>query len=141
MYADITDVQNITVAIISVDDNDSVPGMVLVQCDFIPGSNAQGCMVILVGESHNITVNLTRVGTLLTACVLESLPMTTPLIEVFGYDIEFDGSVGTLQVPGISLVTNSTDSYLLCKPNKEKPFLFLSECNPTNCHDTCTNLY
>ena len=30
------------------------------QCDFITGSNALGCMVILVGEFNNITVNLTK---------------------------------------------------------------------------------
>lgn len=141
-YADIADVQNITVAIISAGSNGSVPGMVLVQCDFIPGSNAQGCMVVLVRESENITVNLTRVGTLLTACVIESIRTTTPLIDVFGYDIEFDGSVGTLQVPGVSIVTNLTDSYLLCQPNEAKPdFPFLSECNHIICHCTCTNLY
>ena len=138
MYADTTDVQNITVA---ENDNGSVPGMVLVQCDFIPGSDAQGCMVVLVGESDNTTVNLTRPGTLLTACTIQRLPITTTIINVFGYDIEFDGSVGTQQVPGTSSVTSLTDSYLHCQPNEAISFPFLSECYHINCHNDCTNLY
>ena len=128
MYADTTDVQNITVVVIS---GDGVPGMALVQCDFILGSDAQGCMVVLVGESDNTTVNLTRPGTLLTACMIQHLPITTTIINVFGYDIEFDGSVGTQQVPGTFSVTNLilTDSYSLCQPNEAevKQFPFLSE--------------
>ena len=113
--------------ILSADDNGNVPGMVLVQCDFIPGSDAQGCMVVLVGESDNTTVNLTRSGTFLTACRREHLPkMTTIIDDVFGYDIEFDGSVGTQQVPGSLSVTSSTDSYSLCQPNEAKSS-FLSE--------------
>ena len=128
MHADTTDVQNITVVVIS---GDGVPGMALVQCDFIPGSDAQGCMVVLVGESDNTTVNLMRPGTLLTACTIQRLPITTTIINVFGYDIEFDGSVGTQQVPGTLSVTNLTltDSYLLCQPNEAevKLFPFLSE--------------
>ena len=141
MYADTTDVQNVTVAVIFPDDNGSVLGMVIVQCDFISGSDAQGCMVILVGESDSTTVNLTRSGTLLTACTVEHLPITTSLIKVFGYDIEFDGSVGTQQVPGTLSVMSLTDSYLQCQPNEEKPFRFLSECYSINCHNACTNLY
>ena len=126
MYADTTDVQNITVVVIS---GDGVPGMTLVQCDFIPGSDAQGCMVVLVGESDNTTVNLTRSGTLLTACTMQRLPNTTTIVNVFGYDIEFDGSVGTQQFPGTSSVANLMDSNLLCQPNeaKIKYFQFLSE--------------
>ena len=113
--------------ILSADDNGNVPGMVLVQCDFIPGSDAQGCMVVLVGESDNTTVNLTRSGTFLTACRREHLlKMTTIIDDVFGYDIEFDGSVGTQQVPGSLSMTSSTDSYSLCQPNEAKSS-FLSE--------------
>ena len=142
MYADTTDVQNITVVVSLPDDNGSVPEMVvIVQCHFTSGSDAQGCMVILVGELENTTVNLTRSGTLLTACMVERLPITKSLIKVFGYDIEFDGSVGTQQVPGMSSVMNLTDSYLQCQPNEAKSFPFLSECYSINCHNACTNLY
>ena len=107
---------------------DSIPGTALVQCDFIPGSDAQGCMVVLVGNSDNTTVNLTRTGALLTACQIEHLPITMTPINVFGYDIEFDGSVGTQQVPGTLLATSLTDSNSLCQPNEaSKYFPFLSE--------------
>jgi hypothetical protein len=141
MYTDTTDVQNITVAAVMENDNGSVPGMVLVQCDFIPGSDAQGCMVVVVGESDNTTVNLTRSGTLLTACTIQRLLITTPIINVFGYDIEFDGSVGTQQVPGTSSVTSLTDGYSLCQPNEAKSSPFLSENYHINCHNVRTNLY
>ena len=141
MYADTTDVQNITVAVILADDNGSFPGIVIVQCDFIPGSDAQGCMVKLVGESDNTTVNLTRSGTLLTACTVEHLQITTSLVKVFGYDIEFDGSVGTQKVPGTSSMISSTDGYLQCQQNEAKSFPFLSECYSINCHNACRHLY
>ena len=107
---------------------DGVPGKISVQCDFIPGSDAQGCMVVLVGESDNTTVNLTRSGTLLTACA-ENMHIVSSLIEVFGYDIEFDGSVGIQQVPGTSVMTTSSDSYSLCQSHTPNTENSLSEYN------------
>ena len=47
-YVDTTDVQLVT----AVFDQNS-DGF-LVQCDFIPGSEAQGCMVVLVGKQDLI---------------------------------------------------------------------------------------
>lgn len=32
----------------------------VVQCDFITGSDAQGCMVVVVGESENFTTTLQK---------------------------------------------------------------------------------
>ena len=69
----------------------------VVQCDFITGSNAQGCMVVLVGEFDNITANVEQNG-------CEVLNVSHPLSfyhEIFAFDIESDGSVGTLAVPGV----------------------------------------
>ena len=71
----------------------------IVQCEFITGSDAQGCMVVLVGELDNITVNLTRnskptLGTLAVANPLSSY------IKVLAFDMERDGSVGTVSVDG-----------------------------------------
>ena len=130
-YADTTDVQNITAAVIS---NHSFPRRVRVQCDFIPSSDAQGCMVVLVGESHNTIVNLTRAGTLLTVCGIESLITMTSLENVFGFDIESDGTIGTTQVPGIiTTVGSSTEFDQLCQPQGVKPnTLPLSECKHNN---------
>ena len=81
--------------------NDSI----IVQCDFITGSNAQGCMVVLVGEFENITVNLEQNG-------CDVVNVSHPLScyhKIFAFDIESDGSVGTLAVPGV-LVGGRDDS-------------------------------
>ena len=59
--------------------------------------------MVLVGESENTTLNLTKFSN--SACTLETieLPMNTnsKIIDVLGYDIENDGSIGTLAIPGI----------------------------------------
>ena len=123
----------------------SVPEMVKIQCDFIPGSDARGCIVILVGELHNTTLNLTRIGDLLTACGSESLPMTASVKDVFGFDIESDGTIGTTQVPGIiTSVASSTEFDTLCQPKETNPLPLLSECKHVSnnyiiiitCHNT-----
>ena len=72
----------------------------VVQCDFITGSNAQGCIVVLVGEVDNVTANLSN----LEQNYLKVLTISHPLScyhEIFAFDIESDGSVGTLAVPGV----------------------------------------
>ena len=135
MNADTTDLQKIT-AVIS-DDGGNDAGMVTVRCDFISGSDALGCMVVLVGGLDNttVTVNLTRDGS--SACVIEALPSTMTFSHIIGFDIESDGSVGTLQVPGIITMTNSAEFASLCQPNevtRQKPFSFLSEYNHIICH-------
>ena len=71
-----------------------------IQCGFIPGSNAIGCMVVITGfvPYH---VNLTRNPStnLTTSTVtLEHPPSCYAGVEAF--DIESDGSVGSLAVPG-----------------------------------------
>ena len=60
-------------------------------------------MVVLVWESENTTVNLTRDD----KCIIKTSPLTTFLNDAFGFDIESDGSVGTLAIPGtISATTD-----------------------------------
>ena len=81
-------------------------------CDFIPDSDAQGCMVVLLGESENTTVNLTRDD----KCTIIILPLTTFLNDAFGFDIESDGSVGTLAIPGTIISATAGDP--LCLPKK-----------------------
>ena len=71
----------------------------IVQCDFITGSNAQGCMVVLVGEFGNITANLTRINPCTILTVNETL-LSLNDTQVFGFDIESDGSVGSLAIRG-----------------------------------------
>ena len=71
-----------------------------IQCDFIAGSNAQGCVVVLVGEFDNATGNLTRDSTLSATGAISVLNPTSYYFKVFAFDIESDGSVDTLAVPG-----------------------------------------
>ena len=95
----------------------------LVQCDFIPGSEAQGCMVVLVGESGNTTVNLTRFDTV----AVEFINVTCPpinYIRMIGYDIESDKkSIGPLAVHGKLLFDNS----ILCSVANHEMESTLSE--------------
>ena len=107
VYADTTDVQKITVVQLE------EPNAFIVQCTFLTGSIAQGCMVVLVGTFDSITMNLTRNG----LCAIDVMGATLPLSnysEVMGYDIESDGSVGTLAVHGIIL--GNGNSIAPCMP-------------------------
>lgn len=88
------------------------------QCEFITGSDAQGCMIILVSEHKNITTNLTRDSSFTTITVrFNTFQRLLCNPKVFGYDIESDGSIGSLAVPGIisvNLSQNLTD--YVCMP-------------------------
>ena len=80
--------------------------ILMIQCDFISGSDARGCMVVLVGEAFNRTVNLTRCATCSSAIVNVSYQLSC-FRDVLGFDIESDGSIGTLAIPG-KLTRNCT---------------------------------
>ena len=93
----------------------------MLECIFVTGSNARGCMVVLVGDIHNTTVNLTREG----SCGSETVNLTaTNISVVFGFDIESDGSIGTLALPGnlrsdvISCSNGTTEMPMLSKYDK-----------------------
>ena len=90
----------------------------MLQCAFITGTEAQGCLVVLVSEFGNSTWNLTRRST----CNSEIVNVTHPpsnYSEVFAFDIESDGSVGTLAVPGVLMMNASTTDP--CTPGELKP--------------------
>jgi hypothetical protein len=93
-HADTTDVQVVTATLLE-GVNASI-----IQCEFITGSTASGCMVVLTGfEAYN--VNLTRdinTNSATTTITLEHPPSCHTGVEAF--DIESDGSVGSLAVPG-----------------------------------------
>ena len=57
-------------------------------------------MVVLVGDTINTTVNVTRCGT--SSCSVMTLhsQSLSCYFEVFAFDIESDGSVGTLAISG-----------------------------------------
>ena len=102
-HIDTTDLQLVTAII-----DDETSGMITVQYKFIPGSDAQGCMVILVGESDNITVNLTRHSTIAIEFINVTCPLINNYIRVIGYDIESDNkSIRPLAVHGRLLFNNS----------------------------------
>ena len=84
--------------------------LIRVQCDFITGSDAQGCMVMLVGD-FNETLNLTRPDNAsdISETYMFNLQYTISCFEtVLAYDIEKDGSIGSLAIYGaIHIVNNS----------------------------------
>ncbi len=94
IHADTTDVQIVTATLME-GVNASI-----IQCEFVAGSTATGCMVVLTGfEAYNI--DLTRdisMNSAITTVTLERPPSCYTGVEAF--DIESDGSVGTLSVPG-----------------------------------------
>ena len=96
---------------------------VSVECEFIAGSDATGCMVVLIGLVA-YPINLTRNPnkTLTTLMVtLELSPFCYTGVEAF--DIESDGSVGSLAVhgqlgDGLETLCYSTESPIQTSPSK-----------------------
>ena len=69
----------------------------VIECEFISGSDAQGCLVILVGELDNVTAILTRSSKVGTIEVANS-PLS--YFNVLAFDIEQDGLIGTVAIQG-----------------------------------------
>ena len=86
-----------------------------VQCHFIPGSDAQGCMVLLIGQFDNHTMTLIRRrADMLHSEQLELKYRTLSCYHsVVVYDVESDGSIGTLAVPGHLETSTSTNRQCL----------------------------
>ena len=107
-YADTTDVQ--VVRAVQLEDNHTF----MLQCLFVNGTDAVGCLVVLqfIGDANSTSENLKREGMDMCAMKVVNLTKSTAGIrEIFGYDIESNGSVGTLAVPGelfgnVSLLVN-----------------------------------
>ena len=76
------------------------------------GSIAQGCMVVLVGELGNITMTFMR-GTDIEEVMNTTYP-TSCYNRVVAYDIESDGSVGSLALPGKILLDTTSNSVAPC---------------------------
>ena len=93
-HADTTDVQIVKATLIEGVNASTI------QCGFIPGSDATGCMVVLTGfVPHHVNLTRNPSTNLTTSTVtLEHLPSCYTGVEAF--DIESDGSVGSLAVPG-----------------------------------------
>ena len=96
MTTDTTDVQR--VGALAIKDHRAFH----VSCDFLEGSDAKGCMVVLLGTYNNVTVNISRThpnSESVTDTVNVELP-TFCYNEMYAFDIEYDGSIGTLAIPG-----------------------------------------
>ena len=92
MYVDTTDVQKVSA--VALDGQHSF----IAECEFIPGSDAQGCLAILIGELDNVTVNLIRSSKAVTVVEVANAPSS--YLKVVAFDVEHDGSVATLSIPG-----------------------------------------
>ena len=93
---------------------------VFIQCTFIPGSDATGCMVVFVGEMTNTTVNLTRKDKEIESVINHELPFPLSCYhQVFALDIEGDGSIGTLPVP--TVLGTEVNTRVKCTLVKELP--------------------
>ena len=112
IHIDTTDVQTITVLV----QKDS--RRFTLQCSFMDDSNAQGCMVVLVSSFGMEKRNLTRSGTQSVEAVNVMYPLSC-YSWVYGYDIESDGSLGTLAVPGT--IARNSSGIALCVPEELKP--------------------
>lgn len=92
-----------------------------IQCEFITGSNATGCMVILTSENRQEAhFNLTRDPNTNLAAVMVTLEHPPSCYgRAVAFDIESDGSVGSLAVPGQFRNTLLTPcSVIMVEPSK-----------------------
>ena len=112
IHIDTTDVQMIT-ALVQEDNR-----RFTLQCSFMDNSNAQGCMVVLVSSFGTEKRNLTRSGIQSMEVVNVMYPLSC-YSRMYGYDIESDGSLGTLAILGI--IAGNSSGFVLCVPEELIP--------------------
>ena len=88
------------VKMVQVTELDNHDATIRVKCDFITGSDAKGCMVLLYSQFGNFSMNLTKYVNEIAEAVVKVTHPLSCYTEVFGFDIECDGSVGILAIPG-----------------------------------------
>lgn len=73
-----------------------------IQCEFIVGSKATGCMVVLTSEQGREEYHLTR-NTLTNSAILRVTlrHVVSSYVDVEAFDIELDGLIGSVAVPGM----------------------------------------
>ena len=93
---DTTDVQMVKVTLMESSQYGSI------QCEFIMGSKATGCIVVLTSEQGREDYCLIRNTTTNSATLRVTLRhVVSSYLEVEAFDIEFDDSNGSLAVPGV----------------------------------------
>ena len=122
-YIDTTDVQSVTATFI-----DSV-NMSTILCEFVAGSNAKGCMVVLTSGGQEATYNLTKSESM--NCSILTITLKFPqshIDQVEAFDIEANGSISSLAIPG--LLSNILPTY--CTPIDTSACKLQLQCN-TSC--------
>ena len=93
---DTTDVQMVKVTLMEGSQYASI------QCEFIMGSKATGCTVVLTSEQGREDYCLIRNATTNSATLRVTLRyVVSSYLEVEAFDIEFDDSNGSLAIPGV----------------------------------------
>ena len=94
-----------------------------IQCDFMLGSSAGGCMVVMLGEFDNTTVNTTRESNGSSEAVTHhKLAYSLSCYdEAYAMDIEADGSLGSIALPVTLVREDITLMPVKCSPNEEAP--------------------
>jgi hypothetical protein len=81
-----------------------------IQCEFIVRSKATGCMVVLTSEQGREEYRLTRNTSSNLAILQVTLRhVISSYLEVEAFDIELDGSIGSVAVPGMFRVRPGVD--------------------------------
>ena len=76
--------------------------MSTILCEFVSGSNAKGCMVVLTSGGQEATYNLTKHESV--NCSILTVALEFPQLhidQVEAFDIEANGSVSALAIPGL----------------------------------------
>ena len=84
-----------------------------IQCWFIHGSDALGCIVVLVSDHpgvDNETMNMSR-NAVLASGTFNLIEPSSCYTRIFAYDIEADGSLSDLTIEG-NVQLNSTQNTL-----------------------------
>ena len=73
-----------------------------IQCEFIVGSKATGCMVVLTREQGQEEYRLTRNAITNSAILRVTLRhVVSSYVDIEAFDVEFDGLIGSVAVPGM----------------------------------------
>ena len=88
-----------------------------IQCTFIEGSSAKGCFVVFSSDKKSLNKTLIR-SNMSSSYLQATVPMDHPLVcykTVSAYDIESDGTVGTLPIPAQRMDDSYTSERSIAK--------------------------
>ena len=105
LSVDTTDVQ---LAVVQFDNNQTLA----VTCHFAEGSQALGCHAELSFSSDSQAVNISRVDRSLIICqeIMTRFPSHCYRSQLFVYDWEADGTVGTVPIPTEAIVSEDASN-------------------------------